>query len=255
VLIDDGDGSEAARRRAADLHVSIDRTSGEDSILIFQSNPEATVTFYIGEDAKVFVVHKEFACHYSPVLRAAFNSNFMEGKTQTYTLKGTTEELFRLFVDWLYRGKFHGMMHEGDDPVNTSDKIERKKLEQRLSTLAELWVLCEKLLVRSLQNLVIDQAVLLTRKHLFGPRIAVVNYISENAPQGSALWRFVVDLRAWYLRCGSDEEIRSKVMTEFDRGFQRDMFRDIVTALAIKPHSTKQYPLKASDYHVKEEHV
>jgi hypothetical protein len=38
-----------------------------------------TLLVGIGENPVRFVIHKEFACHYSPVFKAAFNSNFIEG--------------------------------------------------------------------------------------------------------------------------------------------------------------------------------
>ncbi|TVY41599.1 hypothetical protein LOCC1_G007765 [Lachnellula occidentalis] len=74
------------------------------------SNTKELVTFKIGKDDKIktFVVHKEFACHYSPVLKAAFNSDFIEGQTQTYVLEDIGPygiETFTLFVKWLYTQK------------------------------------------------------------------------------------------------------------------------------------------------------
>jgi hypothetical protein len=39
---------------------------------------------------------------YSPVLRAAFNSTFIEGQSQTYTLEGC-DKAFQLIVQWMYR--------------------------------------------------------------------------------------------------------------------------------------------------------
>ncbi|CZR51151.1 uncharacterized protein PAC_01026 [Phialocephala subalpina] len=46
------------------------------------------VKLYPGTDpnAPPFVVHKDWVCHYSSVLNAAFNSNFLEGQTQEYRL-------------------------------------------------------------------------------------------------------------------------------------------------------------------------
>ena len=44
----------------------------------------------------------QFVCHYSPVLDAAFNSGFVEGRTQTYELDDTRPGAFRFFVQWLY---------------------------------------------------------------------------------------------------------------------------------------------------------
>lgn len=54
-----------------------------------------------------FMVHKEFACYYSPVFDAAFNSNFIEGQSQIYILDDTTEGAFRLLIQWIYGQKLH----------------------------------------------------------------------------------------------------------------------------------------------------
>jgi hypothetical protein len=69
----------------------------------FISKPRALVTFLIGEGDKPekFTVHKEFACHVK-AFDSAFNSNFMEGQTQTYRIDDTSAVAFRLFVHWLY---------------------------------------------------------------------------------------------------------------------------------------------------------
>jgi BTB/POZ domain len=61
---------------------------------------EELVTFHIGKDPSMetFKIHKEVACLYSPVLKAALNSQFIEGQTQTYTIDDTTKEVFQLLI-------------------------------------------------------------------------------------------------------------------------------------------------------------
>ena len=66
--------------------------------LICHSEPGAFVTSLIGKESnpsKKFIIHKEFACYVSPVFDAAFNSNFVEGQTQTYKLDDTTPRAFQ----------------------------------------------------------------------------------------------------------------------------------------------------------------
>jgi len=48
----------------------------------------------------------EFACHHSPVLKAAFNSNFIEEESQTYRLEEISASAFRLLVQWFYNEEF-----------------------------------------------------------------------------------------------------------------------------------------------------
>jgi uncharacterized protein YegP (UPF0339 family) len=64
--------------------------------------PAELVTLYAGKSDEKFVVHKEFACHYSPVLKAAFNSEFIESQTQTYRLEDAADKAVRLLNHWMY---------------------------------------------------------------------------------------------------------------------------------------------------------
>ena len=71
-------------------------------------DPDGTlVTFIIGTgiNEKKFQAHKEFACHCSPVLNAAFNGNSQEARTQTYRLKDISENTFRRLMMWIYSQK------------------------------------------------------------------------------------------------------------------------------------------------------
>jgi hypothetical protein len=54
-----------------------------------------------GDKPEKFTVHKEFACRVK-AFDSAFNSNFMEGQTQTYRIDDTSADAFRLFAQWLY---------------------------------------------------------------------------------------------------------------------------------------------------------
>ena len=58
------------------------------------------ITLYAGDkqDSKSFLVHSSFAVHYSPVLKAAFSSDFVEGKTQEYRLDEESEEVVQLLI-------------------------------------------------------------------------------------------------------------------------------------------------------------
>jgi hypothetical protein len=117
--------------------------------LTISRDPDAFVNFLIGPDEKKFIVHKEFACHYSPVLNAAFNSQFIEGQTQTYRLEDTMEGTFRLFVQWLYYQQLELLqLQDGEfDHDLASDEDKR---------LFGLWILTDKLGAPHLQNLAIE---------------------------------------------------------------------------------------------------
>jgi hypothetical protein len=87
-------------------------------------------------------------------LRAAFNSNFVEGKTQTYRIEDTTEEAFRLVVQWLYSQKLVLLQHTPNHPL-LEDVTHLSGMAEDES-LVELWVLAAKLKTPKLQNAAID---------------------------------------------------------------------------------------------------
>lgn len=60
------------------------------------------VTIIAGPEKEKFILHKEFACHYSPTFNAGFNSKFLAGETQTYTLDDVAPAPVRLLVHWIY---------------------------------------------------------------------------------------------------------------------------------------------------------
>lgn len=65
---------------------------------------------------------------------AAFNSGFLEGKTQTYRLEDVRASVFRIFLQWLYSQKVHapleryGYIEENDDSPTNKDDAEATDL-------------------------------------------------------------------------------------------------------------------------------
>ncbi|KAH6671105.1 hypothetical protein B0J14DRAFT_515200, partial [Halenospora varia] len=167
-------------------------------------HPTEMVTFIVGEDDNVqkFSVHKEFACRNSPVLDRAFNSEFIEGQTQTYTLEDNTPAAFRFFVQFLYQEKMTLDYHNEDpsddlDHGRYGDEYFLKCLKQE-QDLVQLWILAEKFLIPKLQDQILD--------HLYRLRLAcgpvtrpICNYVYSNTEPGSQLKKFVVDSWAWHL--------------------------------------------------------
>ncbi|KAK0126628.1 hypothetical protein ONS95_008214 [Cadophora gregata] len=165
---------EASKRRSSAL-----RTKGRATI----SNPASMVTLTTGSghSIKNFVVHKNFACHYSPVLRAAFDSNFIEGQTQVYHFQDTEETVVILLVNWLY-----------------SQSLVVKSLKSRKSNdtddmkLFRLWVLADRLLIPRLQNAVMSK--LYKMEEIFLETIDKNNlgYIYNNTAKGGSLRQLVL---------------------------------------------------------------
>jgi hypothetical protein len=111
---------------------------------------------------------------YSPVLKAALNSRFIEGQTQTYALDDTTDEVFRLLVQWFYGQKLEspvtdaevdsvGRLVAEDDWINPTISRFMKISHQHQTSLVGLWILADKLCIPALQNLVVDELELIRK--------------------------------------------------------------------------------------------
>src|ERR1700742_1837678 len=112
--------------------------------LTYPRDPGAIVTFLIGkvsDPPKMFLINKEFACHASPAFDAAFNSNFIEGQTQTYKLDDTTTRAFQLLTQWMYFQKITISQLEDEFELKEIDDVGNKED----LALVELWVLTDKL--------------------------------------------------------------------------------------------------------------
>jgi hypothetical protein len=144
------------------------------------------VTIYVTKSSdtlalKTFVIHKEFACHYSPVFKAAFNSKFWEGQTQTYRMvDDAPESAVHLLVHWLYTQKVDLAQIEGS----------AKEMSEN-DHLVRLWVLADRLLIGSLQDAVIHELEERSIEYN-SANVAVLKYVYENTNPDSKLRRLLL---------------------------------------------------------------
>jgi hypothetical protein len=184
------------------------------------------VTFVVGLE-KEFVVHKSFVCHASPVLRAAFNSNFFEGQTQRYVLEDTTEVAFHLFSEWVYTQNIHWDGESKDEPTSRS--------------LPQAWVLAEKLLVTKLQNRVMN--LIEEVRKVRGTLGSMISWIYENTADGSPLRQIYVHQWAWNL--GSCSYRRN------DNLFPTDFLIDLAVHLREINVQKLEFSRDMKDFYVK----
>jgi len=125
-----------------------------------------TATFIIGPEKIKFVAHKQFVCYASPPLKAAFNSPFQEGITQTFEIPNTTPAVFNLWMQWIYQPhvqhrasvlRFDApilMAREWDKPGATAETIDLVFAEfcKNIKLAIDLWGLAEYLMMPNLQN-------------------------------------------------------------------------------------------------------
>lgn len=144
------------------------------------------------------MVHKEFACRYSPVIEAAVNNESIDAYNPAlrYYLDDAEPETFTLLAEFLYCKnitlKEHGNAYA--DMEYTGDHKQRC-IEQDL-LLIKVWILANKLQIGILQNLVIDHLVRIGK--ICGPMsILCLIYIYENTFAQSPLRRLVAKQYAW----------------------------------------------------------
>ncbi|KAE9381285.1 hypothetical protein N431DRAFT_301748, partial [Stipitochalara longipes BDJ] len=147
-------------------------------------NPTQMVTLWAGhrDDAKRFVMHKDFACHYCPVFKAAFNGKFLEGQSQEYRLSEDKEEVVRFLVEWLYT-----------QDINTRRRQEIGSVDEDADedlTLVKLWILADELLLPRLQNAVLYKLQRIREAFRHTP-LKCLHYVYEHT-------EFASPLREWF---------------------------------------------------------
>ncbi|KIN03964.1 hypothetical protein OIDMADRAFT_26597 [Oidiodendron maius Zn] len=209
------------------------RTSAEKSTEMRRVNfttPTAMVTLVVGssDNPVKFTLHKDFACHYSPVFHAAFNGNFIEGQTQTYHLEDAQDKVVTLLVQWIYTRRI----------VTTDNYTDYENL-------ITLWILADKLCMPALQNAIIDR--LFKTKPKPDCRMAIIGSLEKiynETAGGCQLQKFAVDVCATYLKPDDIRETLQLFPAEFLIDYASRFYR---------PHILVPWEFDASDYHVSTE--
>jgi len=133
----------------------------------------------------------QVACSHSPVLNAAFNSDFLEGQTQIYRLEDTTPRAVRLLVQWLYCEKLRLLQLEDDWKYQAGDDDNCESSKSEDKSLVELWVLADRLIMPCLQNEVLRRINQIREKNRLSPTSCFV-YVYNNTASNSPLRRYFV---------------------------------------------------------------
>jgi hypothetical protein len=210
-----------------------------DRLLKYSRDLEDVVTFVIGqgEEKKTFIVHKAFACHYSPVLEIAFSSGFIEGETQTYSIADTQADAFELFVEWLYTQAFKNTsLQDAWNAVKAQEENQNnEELNHQQLRLVEVWILGQKFLVPELQNLALEALV---PSLVDSIPYSIFAKVYENTTAGSPLRRLIVD--------GCSSRSLSGYANHPDV-FPRELLLDIL--IALQPHQ-RSVRMTATNYYV-----
>ncbi|KAH8590766.1 hypothetical protein B0O99DRAFT_598794 [Bisporella sp. PMI_857] len=161
------------------------------------------VTLYAGKakSAPKFLVHRSFATHYSTVLKAAFESDFVEGKTQTYRFSDASKEVLELLTHWFYTQD----LDLNDEAV-------------QVHNLCKLWVLADEYLIPKLQNQILLAIDNFSKQHQ-SIYISSVKYLWKNTAPGSGIRRLFLHHCAYWMApeiwSDKSDEFPKEMLIEF----------------------------------------
>jgi hypothetical protein len=156
-------------------------------------------------------------------LKAAFTGSFIEDQTQTYEVKDTDPNVFRLLVQWLYTQRFQNCPAKPSEPTplqavlkstsltaRTSFSPETSRLVQRMKSrdakpeyrmteldhmylnMVQLYILADHFFIPRLQNNVMESLVQMAQKSPTWST-AWIKTAYEGTVEGSPLRQFAVD--------------------------------------------------------------
>jgi hypothetical protein len=135
-------------------------------------------------------------------MNAAFNSQFIEGQTQTYIIDDTAPEVFQILIRWFYNqklehyatkaelGSLRGLKVSPPVIINTLLIPLSKKRRKHQSSLIGLWILADRLCIPAAQNLVVDELELIRKEypHWKDPSpYHCLKYVYENTLPGKKM--------------------------------------------------------------------
>jgi hypothetical protein len=168
---------------------------------------------------KVFVVHKNFICHYSPYFDAAFNGNFEEARSQALDLEDINPFMFEMFVSWIY----------------TQDVCYP---DGEAGYLILLWLLAERFLVPRLQNQTLELLHKEQGRSNKLPGADLVRVLYENTTEASPLRKYVI----WTCAAG----LRRNPQCPENEDYPPEFFFDMIAYL--RPYPIK--PNRLPDHHL-----
>ncbi|CZR51180.1 uncharacterized protein PAC_01055 [Phialocephala subalpina] len=215
VLTSPGDGQD----HNSESGPLIDKTKIPSSLEPHFSHPDKVVKFIIGtgENKKTFIVHQDVA-YKVPIFYSALNAEsenpFHESEKQEYTLEDIQEQVFGLFVQFLYRGSCQVIQLKPywaawSEDNELADSIAR---EENLN-LVELWILGDRLCYASIQ-----EWVLATAASLIDVKCDLMFDLLEraynNAIDNSDLRQFAIEQAASKLTIGEIKSARGKLSND-----------------------------------------
>ena len=195
----------------------------------------STVQVIVGQEKKVFAMHKGVLCSIAPFFRAAFEGQFVEGTEQVLRLPEDDPTLFRYFQLWAYTKH---IMEDGE-------ALDTVKYE----VLIDLHIFGDKYGIPDLQNAAIDVLISKADATKVYPT-SLFDHVYRNTASDSGLRELCVDWTLWSL----DHTVMFEG-SKRDR-FPKDFLVDVTLAyygMMQLTRDTKEidFASKRSTYHVK----
>ena len=154
----------------------------------------------MGQSQKEFYVHPDLLCEASSFFKAAFGGNFKESLEKIMELPDDDEDIFSLFVDWLYHGRYEMLAELVDDDTSEDDQDDDEDVDDegdRYLQVFKLFVLAEKYNVSKLKRLLIETLFVNGYECKRGPSNGSVGYLYEHTTPSSGIRKLVADWHAW----------------------------------------------------------
>jgi hypothetical protein len=132
---------------------------------------------------RTFEALKGVLCFYSGYLKTSLNGSFLEAQRGVVKLPAEDPKVFEIFINWI---QTRCLLQVTIAPETLLS----------LETIADIWFFADAHDVPMLQNEAIDVMVrkISCAAMAIGDTLALFHYISESAPQSSALWVLIVDI-------------------------------------------------------------
>ena len=160
------------------------------------------VTLFVGASQKPFYVHVDLLCNASSFFKAAFAGDFKESSDKTMQLPEDDEDLFSLFIDWLYHQRYE-MLPESDDDEDSGDDNDDiddwEDESNRFHQVFQLFVLAEKYDVPDLKRLLTRTLFAEVQTCRNMPSCASISWLYGHTTQSAGIHRLVADWHAWHM--------------------------------------------------------
>lgn len=157
------------------------------------------VAILMGESATRVTVHKDVLTSSSGFFRAACGGSWKESKEKSISLPETTEEIFMIYVGWLYTGNAEVYDEdEHQDLPKASETVRSDVFDIGFDNIVDSYILGDFLDDESFCNALIDNLMLLSLFTKTLPDRASIGKYWAQLPQGSGIRRLLVDLEVSY---------------------------------------------------------